>query len=232
MLFPCQLDVKQRWTYDTNTRQIISMRSPHNCWDIDGKLWFLNIQDDLKNTMSLGEPPYHDDIIKWIHFPRYWLFVLHRWGVGMNKQFHPTHYWKCDYVSMLGLKSDHINKLRGPQIFSQKYDFMAGWGARTIVFDNFCMTYDASWWWILTFVLLWELCTDTMFTEWLETFESGGKKIPITTSYLLQFSVTNNLVIRSCDNVSMLTSWYSQAVQWRGPGWFSAAQREMAFTWS
>ena len=93
---------------------------------------------------------------------------------------------------------------RAPDIFSKIWLY-GGVGSTngTIVFDNFCMTYDASWWWILTFVLLWELCTDTMFTEWLETFESGGKKIPITTSYLLQFSVTNNLVIRSCDNVSM-----------------------------
>ena len=26
-----------------------------------------------------------------------------RWSLGMDKQFHPTLYWTCDYLSMLGL---------------------------------------------------------------------------------------------------------------------------------
>ena len=29
---------------------------------------------------------------------------LHRWSLGMAKWFHPTLYWVCDYLSMLGLK--------------------------------------------------------------------------------------------------------------------------------
>ena len=30
--------------------------------------------------------------------------MLHRWGLGMDKKFHPTLSWECDYLSMLALK--------------------------------------------------------------------------------------------------------------------------------
>ena len=36
-----------------------------------------------------------------------------RWSFGMDKWFRPTFYWACDYLSMLGLKLNHVNK-RGP----------------------------------------------------------------------------------------------------------------------
>ena len=35
---------------------------------------------------------------------------LCRWSLGMDKYFHPTHYWTCDYLSMLGLKLIHVSK--------------------------------------------------------------------------------------------------------------------------
>ena len=35
---------------------------------------------------------------------------LHRWSLGMGKWFHPTHFWTCDYLSMLGLKLNHVSK--------------------------------------------------------------------------------------------------------------------------
>ena len=35
---------------------------------------------------------------------------LHRWSLGMDKQFHPTLYNGCDYISMLGLKLMHVSK--------------------------------------------------------------------------------------------------------------------------
>ena len=35
---------------------------------------------------------------------------LHRWSLGMDKQFHPTFYQAYDYLSMLGLKLMHISK--------------------------------------------------------------------------------------------------------------------------
>ena len=46
---------------------------------------------------------------------------LHRWSLGMDKQFHPTHYWVCDYLSMLGLKLNHVSK-RGP--WYSHWDFL------------------------------------------------------------------------------------------------------------
>ena len=38
---------------------------------------------------------------------------FHRWSLGMDKQFHPTLYSTCDYLSMLGFKLNHVSK-RGP----------------------------------------------------------------------------------------------------------------------
>ena len=35
---------------------------------------------------------------------------LHRWSLGMDKLFHPTHYNGCNYLSMLGLKLIHVSK--------------------------------------------------------------------------------------------------------------------------
>ena len=36
------------------------------------------------------------------------------WSLGMYKQFYLTLYWACDYLSMLGLKLNHVSK-RGPR---------------------------------------------------------------------------------------------------------------------
>ena len=35
---------------------------------------------------------------------------LHRWSLGMDKQFHPTFHNGWDYISMLGLKLNHVSK--------------------------------------------------------------------------------------------------------------------------
>ena len=35
---------------------------------------------------------------------------LHRWSLGMGKSFHPTFYNGCDYLSLLGLKLNHVSK--------------------------------------------------------------------------------------------------------------------------
>ena len=34
-----------------------------------------------------------------------------RWSLGMDKQFHPTLYRACDYLSMLGFKLNHVSKM-------------------------------------------------------------------------------------------------------------------------
>ena len=33
-----------------------------------------------------------------------------RWSLGMDKKFHPTLCWACDYLSMLVLKLNHVSK--------------------------------------------------------------------------------------------------------------------------
>ena len=33
-----------------------------------------------------------------------------RWNLGLGKYFHPTHYWACHYLSMLGLRLIHVSK--------------------------------------------------------------------------------------------------------------------------
>ena len=33
-----------------------------------------------------------------------------RWSLGMDKLFHPTLFWACNYLSMLGLKLNHVSK--------------------------------------------------------------------------------------------------------------------------
>ena len=33
-----------------------------------------------------------------------------RWSLGMDKQFHPTHYNACNYISMLGFQWIHVSK--------------------------------------------------------------------------------------------------------------------------
>ena len=35
---------------------------------------------------------------------------LHHWSLGMDKQFHPTLYNGCNYLSMLGLKLNRVSK--------------------------------------------------------------------------------------------------------------------------
>ena len=47
-----------------------------------------------------------------IHSPK--LQWLYHWSLGMDKQFHPTFYNGCNYLSMLGLKLNHVSK-RGPR---------------------------------------------------------------------------------------------------------------------
>ena len=40
----------------------------------------------------------------------------------MEKQFHPTLYWECDYLSMVGWKLIHVNR-KGPAWFYRREDY-------------------------------------------------------------------------------------------------------------
>ena len=44
----------------------------------------------------------------YLSFPK--LQRCNRWSLGMDKWFHPTLYQACDYLSMLGLKLNHVSK--------------------------------------------------------------------------------------------------------------------------
>ena len=46
----------------------------------------------------------------WNYFSIPKLQWLHRWSLGMDKWFHPTRHWVCNYLSILGLKLNHISE--------------------------------------------------------------------------------------------------------------------------
>ena len=49
---------------------------------------------------------------------------------GNELVIHPTHYWACDYLSMMGLKLIHVNK-RGP-----KWRCLLGYGVAHPTFSS------------------------------------------------------------------------------------------------
>ena len=42
------------------------------------------------------------------------------WSLWMDKKFHPTFYWACDYLSKLGLHFFQVSKWRGPWLYNHK----------------------------------------------------------------------------------------------------------------
>ena len=50
----------------------------------------------------------------WYYLSIHKLQQLHRWSLGMDKLFHPTPYQACHYLSILGIKLNHVGK-RGPK---------------------------------------------------------------------------------------------------------------------
>ena len=57
----------------------------------------------------------------WNYFIMPKLQQLHRWSLEMDKKFHPTLYWVCDYLSTLRLKLIHVSK-RGPWCAQNCFD--------------------------------------------------------------------------------------------------------------
>ena len=52
--------------------------------------------------------------MRWNYLPVPKLQWLYRWSLGMDKQYHPTLYNGCNYLSMLGSKLIHVSKM-GPR---------------------------------------------------------------------------------------------------------------------
>ena len=92
---------------------------------------------------------------------------LHRWSLGMDKLFHPTHYNGCDYLSMLGLKLNHVRKRghRSPEApfttrinlfiilaWMRNYLHWKVWDEFTSTFPSFNGSTVELWEWINDFV--------------------------------------------------------------------------------
>ena len=101
--------IKNKW----NMRLSASVPTTR-CWDQWPLLltWFnLNPSTDKKlhPLQYLG----------WNHWSIPKLQRCNRWSLGMDMLFHPTFNWACDYLSMLGLKLNHVSK-RGNRIWRYK----------------------------------------------------------------------------------------------------------------
>ena len=78
---------------------------------------------------------------------------LHRWSLGMDKQFHPTVYYVCSYL--LGLKLNHVSK-RGHRGYSDRkfspiatYELYLIWTVIFLVTEDDYIRYWIGSWWIL-----------------------------------------------------------------------------------
>ena len=82
-------------------------------------------------------------ISNYIHY-KVWDEITYRWSLGMDEKIHPTLYWPCNYLSMLGLKSNHVSKM-GPRWMSMdhrggKSTLVHPWSERMSI-----QFYNASW---------------------------------------------------------------------------------------
>ena len=68
---------KLQWNWNRNTKLFIH----ENAFESVAILFW---GDELSSFHSYRGSWYHDDVIKWKHFPRYWPFVrgIHRWPVN------------------------------------------------------------------------------------------------------------------------------------------------------
>ena len=77
-------------------------------------------------------------LLPWINFnPKF--HRLHVWSLEMNKEFHPTRYNKCNYLSMLGLKLNNLSNIGSRE--SRRYEYST---------DNYIRVLD----WIVTMVIV------------------------------------------------------------------------------
>ena len=58
------------------------------------------------------------DYMKYVSIPK--LQWCNRWSLGMDKWFHRTLFWECDYLSLLGLQIIHVGKMGHREHWSQQ----------------------------------------------------------------------------------------------------------------
>ena len=66
-------------------------------------------------------------------------------------RFHPTLYWACDYLSMLGLKVNHVSK-RGPLVYHMSWKPRGHWKSlERAIFGQVC-TPNVSGWFVVSLI--------------------------------------------------------------------------------
>ena len=119
----------------------------------------------------------------WNYLPIPKLQRCNRWSLGRDKSFHPTIYWECDYLFMLGLKLIHdrqrgywTGKLRGVIVLRPPWHKCKGQHAWNIVLTN-----DVLWC---------QVC-----------FESGSTLVNYTDRSRLVTDISSNCVITERNTV-------------------------------
>ena len=126
---------------------------------------------------------------------------LHRWSLGMDKYFHPTHYNGCDYLSMLGLKLNHVSK-RGHRCCM--------WVCCTVLKYHWIVTIEQNSY--LHYAVAFFFSGDVF---WLDVY------LPVTLSikhtYQRQGTVSISLQswIRSSKSYGLARHWYVLSTQWK-----------------
>ena len=70
----------------------------------------------------------------WNSHTVWWYRCLHCWSLGMDRQFHPTLCWACDFISMLRLKLIHVSKRGLADLKSSHFGSHALYSSRFMLF--------------------------------------------------------------------------------------------------
>ena len=145
-----------------------------------------------------------------------------RWSLGMDMQFHLTLYQACNYLSMLGLKLNHVSK-RGHRGCSRGTINSLASGKFQ---SNFRNVVDFNDWWLTH--LLWN-CPDMNVTgpHWWSVnigaanslVSSGSKPLPepMLTLIVSPYGVTRPEWLKEwCPKAIFITTcWYVRAKWWK-----------------
>ena len=92
-------------TYPCYNSLLPQCNQPHTIFVTDVICLYIYIRHDVKAVHTISARAIFVVITA---------YKCNRWSLGMDQWFHPTLYWACNYLSMLGLKLIHVSKL-GPR---------------------------------------------------------------------------------------------------------------------
>ena len=81
-----------------------------NIWYIDCARATAFIFDTLTGVLVKVSKLHPLQSVVWNYLSIPKLQRCNRWSLGMDKWFHPTLFWACDYSFMLGLRLNHVSK--------------------------------------------------------------------------------------------------------------------------